>query len=131
MVDPGPRSPSSGAIVSALDPEFVALLVEDLEPEELRLVLQTFGRDLERLMAALAEAAAVADHAGFGRAAHTLAGAAGAVGAHPLQRMARRLSEGDTSEDLPLALRLLRVQAREALGALEDLAPAPPTGPGA
>lgn len=125
MVDPEPRSPACPDAVSALDPDFVAQLVEDLEPEELRLIVQTFGRDLERLMAALEQAAKAGDHVGFGRRAHTLAGAAGAVGARPLQSMARRLSEPDTSEDLPLALRVLQAQAREALGALGALAASP------
>lgn len=129
MVDPRPRSPASADAVSALDQDFVAQLVEDLAPEELRLIVRTFGRDLERLMASLEQAAAAGDHAGFGRRAHTLAGAAGAVGARPLQRMARRLSEADTGEDLPLALRVLRAQAREALGALEALAAASPPAP--
>jgi HPt (histidine-containing phosphotransfer) domain-containing protein len=111
--------------VSALDPDFVDQLVEDLEPEELDLIVRTFGRDLERMLAALAAAATAGDRAGFGRMAHTLAGAAGAVGARPLQRTARHLVEPDPAEDLSLVLGLLRAQGREAMSALQALARAP------
>ena len=72
------------------EPSFAAQLAEDLGPEDLRHVLEVFGSDVARLLGVLREAAAADDAIGFRRAAHGLAGAAGAVGAGALEQECRR-----------------------------------------
>lgn len=68
---------------------FAAQLAEDLSPDDLRLVLGVFRADVERLAGQLAAAVRDDDGAAFRRAAHGLAGAAGAVGAVPLELACR------------------------------------------
>jgi hypothetical protein len=74
---------------------FAAQLAEDLSSDDLRMVLSVFRTDVERLTAMLADTARDGDEAGFRRAAHGLAGAAGAVGALPLERACREAMIGD------------------------------------
>lgn len=121
MTGPAP-GPHLGR-VSALDTDFVAQLLEDLEPEDFGLVVDVFGRDLRQLSAALAAAAEAGDRTGFARRAHKLAGAAAAVGARPLAGRARRLSEPRGDEDLRVALGEIRVLGQEAEAALAALLP--------
>ncbi len=73
---------------------FAAQLTEDLSPQDLRHVLSVFETDVLRLRAALGAAALADDAAGFRRAAHGLAGAAGAVGAAALEGACRRAMGG-------------------------------------
>lgn len=68
---------------------FAAQLAEDLSADDLRMVLRVFGEDVRRLTAVLAEAARAGDVTAFRRAAHGLAGAAGAVGAQRLEAACR------------------------------------------
>ena len=75
-------------------------LAEDIPLEDLRLVLKTFEDDMQRLSQAMSAAAATSDFASFRRAAHSLAGAAGAVGAVALEDRARgvmKLPDGETT----------------------------------
>ena len=66
-----------------------AQLAEDLSPDDVRSVLEVFVTDVRRLVASLDAAAVAGDVAGFKRIAHGLAGAAGAVGAKPLEQACR------------------------------------------
>lgn len=68
---------------------FVAQLVEDLGVDSVRAVLEVFEKDVRRLTQVLRVAASADDPASFRRAAHGLAGAAGAVGATSLEQAAR------------------------------------------
>jgi len=96
---------------------FAVQLAEDLSADDLRLVLTVFQTDVQRLTAALADAARADDAAAFRRAAHGLAGAAGAVGAARLEEACRRAMAGGGTLDAGLA----EVGAM-AEGALGDLA---------
>jgi len=65
-------------------------LAEDISPQDLRIVVQTFESDLHRLGGALTASAAAGDLVAFRRSAHAIAGAAGAVGATAIEHAARR-----------------------------------------
>lgn len=69
---------------------FAAQLAEDLSAEDLRLVLEVFRNDVLRLTGSLKAAVAAGEGAAFRRAAHALAGAAGAVGAASLEQACRQ-----------------------------------------
>ena len=77
---------------------FAAQLAEDLSPDDLRLVLSVFEADVSRLLAVLSAAAEGADAPGFRRAAHALAGAAGAVGAAALEQICRAAMDAAGSD---------------------------------
>jgi HPt (histidine-containing phosphotransfer) domain-containing protein len=104
--------------MSILDTETVAQLREDLPGEALAAILSTFEADLARLTGELQAAVEAEDGAAFRRCAHTLAGAAGAVGARQLAETARRCMAASNAEDRALVHPLVRVQARAALAAL-------------
>lgn len=96
---------------------FAAQLAEDLTPADLRLVLGVFRTDVQRLTGALSTAIAAADIVAFRRAAHGLAGAAGAVGAVRLEQACRQAM----ADAVPMAQALSQIDALAA-GALDDLA---------
>ena len=96
---------------------FAAQLAEDLTPADLRLVLGVFRTDVERLTGALSMAIAAADIVAFRRAAHGLAGAAGAVGAVRLEQACRQAM----ADAVPMDQAHPEINALAA-GALGDLA---------
>jgi HPt (histidine-containing phosphotransfer) domain-containing protein len=104
--------------VGVLDPETVAQLREDLPAEALATVLVTFEADITRLTAELEAATATEDAAAFRRCAHTLAGAAGAVGGRQLAETARRGMTAAAAEERAAVCRLARAEARNTLAAL-------------
>jgi HPt (histidine-containing phosphotransfer) domain-containing protein len=108
--------------VSALDPAFVAQLLEDLTEPELRLVAESFGRDLDSLTAAMETAARAGDRDGFARHAHRLAGAAGAVGAAALDQRLRALCAAPPGTELRAAVAEIRRLGQAAGAALAGLA---------
>lgn len=71
-------------------PPFAAHLAEDLSPEDLSHVLSLLRGDLVRLSGALDTAATTGDAISFRRAAHGIAGSAGAAGVEDLEQAARR-----------------------------------------
>lgn len=75
--------------MSSLDPEVANQLAEDLPPDVFRMIISTFEEDLARLAQELAAAAQAGDQQAYERAAHSMAGAAAAVGAVGLEREAR------------------------------------------
>lgn len=93
---------------------FAAQLAEDLDPEDLRMVLGVFCQDVRRLTGALDAHVAASDVTGFRRTCHALAGAAGAVGASPLEQASR---DGMTRADLSPAELPAAVTHIQALGA--------------
>lgn len=111
--------------VTQLDQDYLRTLLQDLEPDDFALIRATFSEDLDRIGQALAAAAAAGDPAAFARHAHRLAGAAGAVGASELQRLARHWSTAAAEADLQAALHPVAVASREARLALAALAPVP------
>ncbi len=80
------------------EPEFGVQLREDLALADVRMVLGLFAGDLQRLTASLRIAADAGQVLAFRRAAHALAGAAGAVGANVLERTCR-VSMSAVNED--------------------------------
>lgn len=112
--------------MSVLDPEIALQLREDLPAEVFATIVATFEADSARLLTTLEAAVAAGNGAAFHRAAHTLAGAAGAVGARDLAATARRgMKAAGNAEQAPL-LPLLRAQAGAAAAELHALAGAAP-----
>ena len=71
------------------DGDFAAQLAQDLDAADLRLVVEVFVEDVGRLLGVLDGAVARGDAAAARRTCHSLAGAAGAVGAVALERACR------------------------------------------
>ena len=108
--------------VSALDPSIAEQLAQDLAPADFRRILETFEDDLGRLARQL-EAAAVAGHwDGYQRAAHSLAGAAAAVGAVALEAAARIAMDRHSPHPPAVVVPLIRDLAMAAVRELAALA---------
>ena len=107
--------------MSALDPQVAHQLAEDLPPDVFRTIISTFEEDLGRLAQELAAAAQAGDQDGYERAAHSLAGAAAAVGAVGLEREARIAMDHRQPEAPASVLPRLMTEAKAALEALHDL----------
>ena len=105
--------------MNALDPEVAASLAADLPRDIFVSIVRTFETDLARLVREMVEAARASDTTGYRRAAHALAGAAGAIGATRLEGFARQAM--DWSDTVPPAV-MLRDIGREATAALTELA---------
>ena len=98
-----------------------AQLAKDLDPEDLRMVLEVFRQDVNRLVVGLDTAVSAGDVEMFHRTCHALAGAAGAVGAERLEQASRvAMTRADLT---PARLPAVRDELR-ALGAvaLDDAA---------
>ncbi|MGK7862466.1 Hpt domain-containing protein [Falsiroseomonas sp. E2-1-a4] len=112
--------------MSAIDPEIAGQLASDLPREDFVRILRTFEDDLGRLARLLEEAVAAGDEEGYRRSAHSLAGAAAAVGARRLEQVARIAMDHRNAAD-PRALALqVRQEAAQALAELSALAEHPP-----
>lgn len=96
---------------------FAEQLAEDLSLDDLRLVLGVFRADVVRLTDGLGEAMRAADAVAFRRAAHGLAGAAGAVGAVRLEQACRRAM----ADSVPMVAAMAEIDSLSA-AALGDLA---------
>lgn len=110
--------------VSALDPDIAGQLAEDLPPAVFRRIIATFETDLGRLTAELEACAAIANADGYLRAAHSLAGAAAAVGAKRLEFEARIAMDPRQPEAAATVLPRLCAESRAALAELHTLAQA-------
>jgi HPt (histidine-containing phosphotransfer) domain-containing protein len=108
-----------------LDPDAIAQLLEDLPPAAFGAVVVTFERDVARLLDALESAAASGEALAFRRLAHTLAGAAGAVAARPLEATARQGMQAADAAACMALLPSLRSEAQAATAALHALATRP------
>lgn len=111
-------------IVKALDPDIAGQLAEDLPPAVFRRIIATFEVDLGRLTAELQACAAAANQDGYQRAAHSLAGAAAAVGARRLEYEARIAMDPRQPEAPETVLPRLSAESRLALAELHSLAQA-------
>ncbi len=104
------------------EPTFAAQLAEDLGPDDVRLVLGVFETDVARLSGLISAAARAGDATAFRRAAHGLAGAAGAVGARALEQACRRgMSAAPDADAASLSATAEQIRLSSA-GALEELA---------
>lgn len=108
--------------MSALDPEVASQLAEDLPPEVFRRIIATFEDDLARLTRELQLAAAAGDAQAYHRAAHSLAGAAAAVGARRLEAQARIAMDPRQPEAPAAVLPRLSAESQAALSELRVLA---------
>ena len=107
--------------MSILDPEVAGQLAEDLPPDVFRTIISTFEDDLTRLTQELATSARCGDQEGYERAAHSMVGAAAAVGATGLEREARIAMDHRQPEAPSLVLPRLLNEAKAALQALHAL----------
>jgi HPt (histidine-containing phosphotransfer) domain-containing protein len=107
--------------MSALDPDVAKQLADDLPPDVFRTIIATFEDDLTRLVQDLAVAAQAGDQEGYERAAHSLAGAAAAVGAVGLEREARIAMDHRQPEPPQVVLPRLLNEAKATLQALHAL----------
>lgn len=108
--------------MAALDPEISHQLRDDLPAQVFATIVATFTRDSARLLDLMEAAEGAGEGPGFARAAHTLAGAASAIGARDLTATARRAMQAATAEDRAMLLPLLRLQLRAARSELTALA---------
>jgi HPt (histidine-containing phosphotransfer) domain-containing protein len=107
--------------MSSLDPHIARQLRDDLAPSVLRSVVQTFERDVGRLAQELLAAARAGDSAAYQRAAHSIAGAASAVGATALEREARLAMDPAQPEPPNILLPRLMREAQAAIAALKQM----------
>jgi HPt (histidine-containing phosphotransfer) domain-containing protein len=77
------------AAVTVLDPAIAEQLAADLPRDVFLSIVQTFEVDLARLVREMVDAVGSTDPETYRRAAHGLAGAAGAIGARQLEALAR------------------------------------------
>ncbi len=112
--------------VSAIDPEIAGQLAADLPLDDFVRILRTFEADLGRLASELDAAVAARNLDGYRRAAHSLAGAAAAVGARRLEAVARIAMDHRRSDDPVTLAQQVRVEAAQALAELAELAENPP-----
>lgn len=107
--------------MSPLDPETARQLREDLSPAVLRSIVQTFEADVGRLAQELLGAARAGNAEGYQRAAHSIAGAASAVGATRLEREARRAMDPQHQEAPNILMPRLMQEAGAAIQALRQM----------
>ncbi len=112
--------------MSAIDPEIAGQLAEDLPREDFLRILRTFEADLRRLSLELEQAAGEGAMDSFRRAAHSLAGAAAALGARRLEQVARMAMERRLDHEPALLATRVRQEARSAMAELSALTQAPP-----
>jgi HPt (histidine-containing phosphotransfer) domain-containing protein len=112
--------------VSAIDPEIAGQLAADLPLDDFVRILRTFEADLGRLASELDAAVAARNLEGYRRAAHSLAGAAAAVGARRLEAVARIAMDHRRADDPVTLAQQVRVEAAQALTELAELAENPP-----
>ena len=113
--------------MSAIDPDIAGQLASDLPRDDFVRILRTFEADLGRLALALEAAVGAGDQDGYRRAAHSLAGAAAAVGARRLERVARVAMDHRSQADPRVLAQQVRDEAQAALHELAALAENPPT----
>ncbi len=112
--------------VSAIDPEIAGQLAAELPREDFVRILRTFEDDLGRLAVMLETSVSTGDEDGYHRAAHSLAGAAAAVGARRLEQVARIAMDRRVAADPRTVALHVRHEAAAALAELAALADNPP-----
>jgi HPt (histidine-containing phosphotransfer) domain-containing protein len=115
--------------VSAIDPEIAGQLAADLPRDDFVRIVRTFEDDLGRLAVELDRSVAAGNLDGYRRAAHSLAGAAAAVGARRLEAVARIAMDHRRADDPRMLATQVRHEAASALTELAALAENPPSGP--
>jgi HPt (histidine-containing phosphotransfer) domain-containing protein len=113
--------------VNAIDPEFARQLAVDLPHEVFVGVIRTFEADLARLVQEMIDRLQGGDLENYRRSAHSLAGAAGSIGARRLETLARQAMNPAVAP-APDAVLTLSREAKAALAELVAMASAPPPG---
>lgn len=108
--------------MSALDPSIAEQLAQDLPAEDFRRIVETFEDDLGRLARELEQAGLAGNVDSYRRAAHSLAGAAAAVGATLLERTARIAMDPRSTLPPDQVIPMIRAHAAAALAELAALA---------
>jgi HPt (histidine-containing phosphotransfer) domain-containing protein len=111
--------------VKAIDPEIARQLAAELPHDVFVGVVRTFEADLARLVQQMVDALTRGDMAAYRRNAHSLAGAAGAIGARQLEAMARKAMNQDVVPASGAVL-ALGAEAKAALAELMTLSSATP-----
>ena len=112
--------------MSAIDAEIAGQLAADLPVEDFVRILRTFERDLLRLSRDLDQAVANRSLEQYRRTAHSLAGAAAAVGAKRLEKVARIAMDATSATDPREVAAAIQQEAKAALVELAALADDPP-----
>lgn len=112
--------------VNAIDPEIAGQLARDLPRDDFVRIIRTFEADLARLARELEQAVAQRIQDDYRRAAHSLAGAAAAVGATRLEKVARLGMDHRHQADPRQIAAAVRQEAEAALAELVALADDPP-----
>ena len=108
--------------MSALDPSIAGQLAQDLQPADFRRIIETFKEDLGRLAGELESLGLAGDTEGYRRAAHSLAGAAAAIGATMLERTARIAMDPRATLGPAQLVPMIKAQAKAVLEELAALA---------
>lgn len=109
--------------MDTLNTEVVRQLAEDLPPSVLRSIIATFETDIGRLAQELLVSGKANDPDGYHRAAHSIAGAASAVGASRLEHEARLAMNPNHPEPPHVVMPRLMMEAKSAIEALRVLKP--------
>jgi HPt (histidine-containing phosphotransfer) domain-containing protein len=108
--------------VSAIDPEVASQLAEELPRDVFVSIVRTFEEDLARLVRQMVDAARGGDVVEYRRAAHSLAGAAGSIGAKALETLARQAMRSDDRTPAQQMILGIGHEAKLALSELAELA---------
>lgn len=102
-----------------IDETVLRQLAADISADDLRTVITMFGRDMTRLCDALEVAVRTNDAKSFHRAAHAIAGAAGAVAAATLETAARAaMAAGHNPASMAAGAADITARAADAQAAL-------------
>jgi HPt (histidine-containing phosphotransfer) domain-containing protein len=112
-------------VVNAIDPEIARQLAAELPHDVFVGVVRTFEADLARLAQQMVDALKAGEMEAYRRNAHSLAGAAGAIGARRLEALARH-AMSPASVPGPDAVVELGAEAKAALAELLAMSSAPP-----
>lgn len=111
--------------VKAIDPEIARQLAAELPHDVFVGVVRTFEADLARLVDQMVDALEAREMDSYRRNAHSLAGAAGSIGARRLEGLARQAMSPEVAPTTA-AVQELGKEARAALAELMSLSSAAP-----
>ncbi|CAK0756959.1 two-component system, sensor histidine kinase [uncultured Gammaproteobacteria bacterium] len=97
--------PDPMADLPDLDPEMLAITLEDLDPRDIRLILNSFIQRIEDPLVAAEQAVAAGDPTAIRRACHSLRGMASQFGARRAEVICQQME--DEADNLPAATPLL------------------------
>ena len=108
--------------MSAIDPDVAGQLAAELPRDVFVGIVRTFEQDLARLVRQMIDAVRSGDTEEYRRAAHSLAGAAGSIGAKALEALARQAMRPDDRTPAQQMILGIGQEAKAALGELAALA---------